>query len=97
MNDELMISQCKYYFVFYIKNAISSAPFCPISPQQFPLSRYCIEPNSKKNLTDKKIIFNHENTSTVWINWFRIFANRATLNTRLSPLGFEDSNRIVRL
>ena len=53
-----------------------------------------MKPSSKKNLADKKIIFNHENTLAVWINCFRIFANRATLNTRLSPLGFEDSNRI---
>ena len=84
-------------FFFFSKNAISSTPFCSISPQQFPLSQYRIKPNSKKNLTDKKIIFNHENTSAVWINWFRIFADKATLNTRLSHLGFEDSNRMVRL
>ena len=71
----------------FIKSAISSAPFCPISQQQFPLSHYCIKHNSKKNLTGEKIIFNHENTSAVWINIFRTFANRATLNTGLSPLG----------
>ena len=55
-------------FCFFIKNAISSTPFCPISPRQFPLTHYCIKPNSKKNLADEKIIFNHENTSAVWIN-----------------------------
>ena len=55
-------------FCFFIKNAISSKPFCPISPQQFPVSHYCIKPNSKKSLTDEKCFFNHENTSAVWIN-----------------------------
>ena len=55
-------------FCFFIKNAISSTPFCPISPRQFPLTHYCIKSNSKKNLADEKIIFNHENTSAVWIN-----------------------------
>ena len=89
-----MISQCKYYY-FLGKIAISITPFCRISPQQFSLSQYCMKHNSEKNLTDEKFIFNHKNASTVWINWFRIFANRATLNTRLSFLGFEDSNRMI--
>ena len=94
MKYQLMISQCKYYY-FLGKIAISITPFCRISPQQFSLSQYCMKHNSEKNLTDEKFIFNHKNASTVWINWFRIFANRATLNTRLSFLGFEDSNRMI--
>ena len=44
--------------LFSSKNAIFSTPFSPISPQQFPLSQYCVKPNSKKNLTDEKSIFN---------------------------------------
>ena len=75
-----MISQCKYCY-FFGKIAISSTPFCPISPQQFSLSQYCMKHNSEKILTDEKFIFNHENASTVWI--------------KLSSLGFEGSNRVT--
>ena len=82
---------------FLVKKAISSTPFCPISPQQIPLSQYCMKPKSFIIFNDERIIFNHENTSAAWINWFRIIANRATLSTKLSPLGFEDSNRTIKL
>ena len=53
--------------LLFSENVISSTTCCPISSQQFPLSLYCMKPNSKKNLTDEKI-FNHENTFAVWIN-----------------------------
>ena len=53
--------------LLFSENVISSTTCCPISSQQFPLSLYCMKPNSKKNLTDEKNIFNHENTFAVWI------------------------------
>ena len=52
----------------FSKNAISSTPSLPISPQQFPLSQYCMKLNTKKYLTDQKIIFNHEITFSDWIS-----------------------------
>ena len=70
-------------------NVTSSAkiPIFSVADDDFPFRQCCMKPYSKKNLNDDEILFNYrlskkrrvtENVFEIWINRFRIFANRAT-------------------
>ena len=59
-----------------------------VTDDAFPVSLYCMKTYSKKILIDNEILFNYclsgkrritENVFEIWIDGFRLLANRATL------------------